>query len=76
MLFFRSEEHVREWCHARATVQNPIVSMPQLWQMADRWYGTRLTPTARRPGPDAMRRIFAEIGLTGPFWDPRADTFT
>lgn len=75
MLFFRSEEHVRDWCRERAVEPNPIVSMPQLWMLAERWYGTRLTPAARRPGPPEMRRIFADIGLTGSFWDPQADRF-
>ena len=49
--------------------------MAQLWQLAVAWYATRLSPDARRPGPDEMRRIFARIGLHDPFWDPQADTF-
>jgi hypothetical protein len=49
--------------------------MPQLWQLALTWYATRLSPDARRPGADEMRRIFAQIGLRDPFWDPQADTF-
>lgn len=75
MLFFRSEERVREWCAARGVEPGPCVTMPQLWQLATTWYGTRLSPNARRPGPEEMRQIFADIGLTGAFWDPQADTF-
>ena len=37
--------------------------------------GARLSPEARRPGPEEMRQIFAGIGLHGPFWDPQADVF-
>jgi len=44
--------------------------MDQLWQLAVTWYGTRLEPDARRPGPAGMRDIFARIGLEGEFWDP------
>lgn len=75
MLFFRSEELVNAWCQARGTVRRPLVTMEQLWQLAVTWYGTRLSPEARRPGPDEMRRIFARVGLHDPFWDPQADAF-
>ena len=75
MLFFRSEERLRGWCAARGTTPGPAVSMAQLWGLAAEWYGTRLEPSARRPGPDEMRRIFAGLGLTGAFWDPQADNF-
>ena len=75
MLFFRSEERVREWCAARGATPNPCVSIEQLWGLAAQWYGTRLSPDARRPGPLEMREIFAGLGLTGPFWDPQADHF-
>ena len=71
MLFFRSEELVNEWCRARGIVRRPLVTMDQLWRLAVTWYATRLSPQARRPGPDEMRRIFAGLGLSDPFWDPR-----
>jgi hypothetical protein len=75
MLFFRSEEQVTGWCRARGIAPRPLVTMPQLWALAVAWYTTRLSAEARRPGPDEMRRIFAGIGLSDPFWDPQADTF-
>jgi hypothetical protein len=75
MLFFRSEELVNAWCQARGTLPRPLVTMAQLWQLAVTWYATRLSPDARRPGAEEMRRIFAQIGLRDPFWDPQADTF-
>ena len=75
MLFFRSEDLVNAWCQARGITPRPIVSMEQLWQLAVTWYATRLSPEARRPRPDEMRRIFAQLGLDDPFWDPQADTF-
>ena len=75
MLFFRSEEMVREWCRDRGVSPRSIVTMTQLWGFAVHWYATRLTPEARRPGPEEMRRIFAGLGLTDPFWDPSGDRF-
>ena len=75
MLFFRSEERLQEWCAARGTTPGPAVSTDQLWGLAAQWYGTRLEPSARRPGPEEMRQIFAGLGLTGAFWDPQADSF-
>jgi hypothetical protein len=34
-----------------------------------------LTENSRRPQPDEMRSIFANLGLGGDFWDPQSDSF-
>jgi len=75
MLFFRSEELITAWCHARGVPRRPAVRLDQLWHLAVIWYGTRLEAESRRPGPAEMRTIFEGLGLHGDFWDPRADTF-
>ena len=75
MLFFRSEERVREWCGARECPLRPLVTISQLWGLAKAWYTTRLRPDSRRPLPDEMRAIFAGLGLSGDFWDPQSDRF-
>jgi hypothetical protein len=75
MLFFRSEELVNAWCQRRGIEPRPVVTMAQLWELAVEWYASRLSPEARRPGPNEMRRILARIGLNDPFWDPQADIF-
>ena len=75
MLFFRSEERVREWCEANALPVRPLVSVDQLWGLSVAWYSSRLQPDARRPQPQEMREIFARLGLAGDFWDPEAHTF-
>ncbi len=75
MLFFRSEERVREWCSAHGYPLRPRVRMDQLWALAVEWYATRLQPESRRPQPGEMRRIFGRLGLTGEFWDPQSDAF-
>jgi hypothetical protein len=76
MLFFRSEERVREWCRTMNLPVRPLVRLDQLWGLATAWYATRLQPTSRRPQPGEMREIFARLGLAGDFWDPQADRFT
>ena len=73
MLFFRSEERVREWCAAQDVPMRPLVRMDQLWVLATTWYSTRLQEESRRPQPDEMVEIFSGLGLGGEFWDPRAD---
>ncbi len=75
MLLFRSEETVDAWCAARQLPKRPLVSLEQVWALAMEWYGNRLTADSRRPKPDEMVGIFARIGLTGAFWDPKADSF-
>jgi hypothetical protein len=75
MLFFRSEERVREWCSAAGYPVRPVVTIDQLWALTREWYATRLQPESRRPPPAEMRMIFARLGLVGDFWDPQSDAF-
>jgi hypothetical protein len=69
MLGFRSEAHVDRWCRRSGVPKRPIVTLEQQWQLAVIWYGNRLTPESRRPGPSEIPVIFASLGLTGDFWD-------
>ena len=76
MLLFRSEETVDRWCAANGLPRRPLLDLGQLWQLAVAWYANRLIVESRRPGPEEMTGIFAEVGLTGPFWDPRSDAWS
>src|SRR3954469_9215663 len=51
MLFFRSEERVREWCAAHNYPVRPLVTMHQLWMLATTWYSTRYNRTRGVPSP-------------------------
>ena len=73
MLLFRSEETVDLWCEAHGVPRRPIINLDQLWHLAVTWYANRLTIDSRRPAADEMVGIFAQIGLRGPFWNPKAD---
>lgn len=75
MLLFRSEETVDRWCERRGVPRRPILDLAQLWRLAVAWYSNRLTVESRRPGPDEAASIFAEVGLVGPFWDPKSDAW-
>jgi hypothetical protein len=44
------------------------MTIPQAWDLSQKWYGTRLEPDFRRPTREEAQAIFASVGLTGPFW--------
>jgi hypothetical protein len=45
-----------------------LVELPQLFALARRWYGDRLSPDWRPRTRDESQRILDEVGLTGDFW--------
>ena len=68
MLLFRSEEDIERWSGQRGTPRGTIMSIEQQWRLARAWYADRLRPGARRRTVEEAEAVFAEIGLTGPFW--------
>jgi hypothetical protein len=72
MLLFRSEDTVESWCQANDIPRRPLINLDQLWHLAVTWYENRLTIDSRRPAPGEMAKIFEDVGLVGPFWDPQA----
>ena len=75
MLFFRSEERVSEWCTDGVCEPRPLVTVPQLWQLARRL--VQHPPGGERPAarPRRDQGHLRGIGLADPFWDPQADRF-
>jgi hypothetical protein len=71
MLLFRSEEHVDRWCQQNGQERGGLLTPGQIWGLAVRWYPQRLDPDWRRHTPEEAQAIFAELGLTGPFWQLR-----
>ena len=49
----------------KQVARGAIMTIPQAWDLSQRWYGTRLDPDFRRPTADEARAIFASVGLTG-----------
>lgn len=59
---------VSSWCENRNLPLGSIVTLGQLWRLAETWYSKRLTQTWQRPTLDQAQKILADAGLTGPFW--------
>jgi hypothetical protein len=45
------------------------MTIAQAWDLARRWYGSRLDPEFRRPTLAEAHAIFRSVGLSGPFWN-------
>ena len=68
MLFFRSEEELEEWLASRQAERGAVLTIPQLWNLSQPWYGDRISPDFRGRTLEQARQIFTEAGLTSPFW--------
>ena len=72
MLIFRSEDHIDEWCTFRELPRGGTMSPEQCWQLAQEWYGDKLSSDWRRMTLEESEAMLASIGLTEPFWSLRA----
>jgi hypothetical protein len=59
---------VDAWCADRGVGRGATMTIPQAWNLAQKWYGTRLEPDFRRPTREEAQAIFESVGLTGGFW--------
>ena len=72
MLFFRSEEHVIRWCKNWKFKTGGIISLDQGWLLAQAWYGPdRRKPEWRRKTFEETEVLFAQLGLSGTYWNLR-----
>jgi hypothetical protein len=69
MLAFRSEAHVDRWCDETGHERGAAFPLATAWRLAERWYRDRLSPEWRRRTPAEAQAVFAELGLTGEFWN-------
>ena len=69
LLPFASEAQVDLWCARHRLPRGEVLSMPQLYALARRWYGGHLARDWVKHTPDEAAAIFEEIGLVGEFWD-------
>jgi len=68
MLFFRSEEDLNEWLVAQKARRGAVLSIPQLWELSQRWYQDRMSPKYRGRTIEQAQKIFEGLGLTSKFW--------
>jgi hypothetical protein len=68
MRLFRSEEHVKRWSAASGIPVGAVFGVGSLWTLARLWFHDRLSPAWRRRTIEEAHALFAESGLTGPFW--------
>jgi hypothetical protein len=72
MLFFRSEESLDEWLAARKVERGAVLSIPQIWDLSQRWYRDRMSPEYHGRTLEQVRDIFKAAGLTSEFWQIRS----
>jgi hypothetical protein len=68
MLFFRSEETLNEWLVSRKAEGGAVISLPQLWELSQRWYHNRMSPEYHGRTVEQVQEIFSGLGLTSTFW--------
>ena len=68
MLFFRSEERLQEWLATHNMKRGATLTIPQLWELSQRWYRDRMSPEYHGRSLEQARKIFEEVGLTSEFW--------
>ena len=72
MLLFRDEGHIEKWCKDWKLPRGATLTLDQSWKLAEAWYGPdRREPEWRRKTVDEAEALFAELGLTSPFWKLR-----
>ena len=69
MLFFRSEETLDKWLDSRKAERGAIFTIPQLWELSQRWYQDRMSPEYHGRTLEQVQEIFKELGLTSSFWN-------
>ena len=68
MLFFRSEESLTEWLVAHNTKRGATLTIPQLWELSQRWYRDRMSAEYHGRNLQQAQKIFTEVGLISEFW--------
>lgn len=68
MLFFRSEEDVDAWCARTGEPRGETLTLQQVWELSQLWYGDRMDHAFRGRTPEQVQTIFEHMGLTSDFW--------
>jgi hypothetical protein len=71
MLLFRGEEHIERWRSQWGQPRGGVLTIAQAWDLAQGWYGSKMSPEWRRATLDEAEALLARIGLVGEFWSLR-----
>ena len=66
MNLFRSEEHIARWLGDRPA--GATIPVGKLAELAQQWWGDRLSPDWRPRSRVESQAILDRLGLTGDFW--------
>jgi len=61
MLFFRSEEALQEWLTSSHGERGAVLSIPQVWDLSQRWYANRMSPDYHVRTVEQVLQIFKEV---------------
>jgi hypothetical protein len=65
---FRTEQDIDQWCVDHALPRGAVMTVPQLWQFAQDWYGGYIGTPWRKRTVGEVVELFRRHGLVGPFW--------
>lgn len=68
MLLFRTEADIDAWCQERQMPHGAVLTLEETWALSKPWYATRRRPDYRGRTAAEAQAVFAQVGLTSPFW--------
>lgn len=60
---------MEHWLSANRAVRGTVVTLEQVWRLAEAWYVDPRGPEWRPRTRDESQRVLASVGLVGDFWE-------
>lgn len=67
-MLFRSEASLNRWCQTNHQKRGEVLSVEQVWELSQPWYGNRLLPEYHGRTLAEVEAIFRQVGLVASFW--------
>ena len=68
MVYLRSEVHLARWLEANGWEPGATLTATKMWELAQRWWSTRLEADWRPRLTGASQTILDDLGFAGDFW--------
>ena len=65
---FCCEADADDWCKRHNLPRGEVMTISELWNFAQDWYGTYLTQDWRKRSREEVRALFSRHGLNSDFW--------